>query len=1034
MSVTERLIRRPVTIFVLFAAIAALGAFAYGRMPVAFFPEVDPPVMMVNTSYDAGPRQVEENVTRPLEGALAGVSGIDTMRSTSSEGRSRIVMEFDWETDLTEATNDVRDVLDRTKAAFPEEAEDPRIFKFDPNSRSIMTLALSGGRGTEQLRTIAEDELEAQLLRVPGVADVEIEGGREEIVAVEVDSAAIEAYGLTVGRVAAALAAANREDSGGDVTVDGRSLLLRTTSEFDSLEAIRDATVGYTGGGEAGSTRRAVQLREVGTASFALEEADSRVSLNGTPAVSLGIYAESGANTVDVTRGVRATLDTLRSSLPDGTELTVTRDDSRVTRESLDQVTTSLLIGAALAMGVLLFFLHNLRAAIIIGLSIPVSLLATLLAMDFAGVTLNILSMSGLILGIGMIVDSSIVVLENIDRHRREGHGIYEAAHLGTSEMITAITASALTTMSVFIPVLIFEDQLGMMGILLSDISFVIIVAILSSLAVAALLVPVLASTYLPLHGYGAEHRNLLGRLGDVIAAGLDRLDEWYTAALAWALRYRGIVLSAAVALLIVALSAAPQLGFIFTGPSPEDSVRVTMELREGTDVAETEKLALEMGEWVTKNVPTAETVVIESRDNTATIEVGFPSIRAEEYDTAAVQSLIRKEIASRPGVDIGFAGNRSRMLAGGDPVDIAVRSDDLDAATAIAVELRTLLETRFPQVTEPSLDIGAASPELVVDVDHARAAAFGVSVSDVTAEVRAAVAGTTATRYTRAGEEWDIIVRLPESQRRDIADIEALSVSSTDGTPVPLSNVGEVRVDQSPTEIRREEQIRTIHLTADLVPGALISDVQPRLEAAVAEEITVPEGVSVEFTGELSEISETGGQLGIVLAVAVLLVFSIMAGQFESFRMPFIVFFTIPLMFIGAVAINFAAGQAISMFALLGLVVLAGIVVNNGIVLVDYTNQVRARGLSLHEAVLAAAQTRFKPIVMTTLTTIFGMAPLAFFPGEGGQLTQPVGLTVIGGLSTSAVFTLFVVPVLYTILARKEAAQSERFDSHRGG
>ncbi|MFP4567118.1 MAG: efflux RND transporter permease subunit [Spirochaetaceae bacterium] len=1034
MSATERIIRRPVTIFVLFAAIAALGAFAYGRMPVAFFPEVDPPVMMLNTSYDAGPRQVEENVTRPLEGALAGISGVESMRSSSSEGRSRIVLEFDWDTDLTEATNDVRDILDRTKAALPDEAGDPRIFKFDPNSRSIMTLALTGGTGTKQLSSLAEDELESQLLRVAGVADVEIEGDREEIVAVEVDSTVLEAYGLTVRSVANALAAANREDSGGDITVDGRSLLIRTTGEFDSLEAIRDATVGYTGGRATEEEPRAVQLREVGTASFALEEAGSRVSLNGTPAVSLGIYPESGANTVDVTRGVRATLDTLRSSLPDGIELSVTRDDSRITRESLDQVTTSLLIGAALAMAVLLFFLHNLRAAIIIGLSIPVSLLATLLAMDFAGVTLNILSMSGLILGIGMIVDSSIVVLENIDRHRREGYGIFEAAHLGTSEMITAITASALTTMSVFIPVLIFEDQLGMMGILLSDISFVIIVAILSSLAVAALLVPVLASTYLPLHGYGAEHRNVLGRLGDVIAAGLDRLDEWYTAALARALRYRGLVLSAAAALLIVALSAAPQLGFIFTGSSPEDSVRVTMELREGTDVAETEKTALEMGEWVTEKVPTAETVVVESRGNRATVEVGFPSIRGEEYDTTAVRNLIREEIASRPDVDIDFAGNRARRLSGGDPVDIAVRGDDLEAATATAVELRRLLESRFPQVTEPSLDIGAASPELVVDVNHARAAAFDVSVSDITAEVRAAVDGTTATRYTQAGEEWDMTVRLPESQRRDIADIESLVVSGSDGTLVPLSSVAAVRVDQAPTEILREEEIRTIHLTADLMPGVVISDVQPRIEAAVAEEMTVPEGVSVEFAGEFSEIAETGGQLGIVLAVAILLVFAIMAGQFESFRMPFIVFFTIPLMFIGAVGINFAAGQAISMFALLGLVVLAGIVVNNGIVLVDYTNRVRARGLSLHETVLAAARTRFKPIIMTTLTTIFGMAPLAFFPGEGGQLTQPVGLTVIGGLTTSALFTLFVVPVLYTIIARKEAAQRERFDPHSGG
>lgn len=1024
MNFVARLISRPVTILVLFVGVSLLGMFALREMAIAFFPKVEPPVIMVRTEYSAGPEQVEENVTRPLEAVLAGLTGLESIRSTSSEGSSNVVLELSWNTDLTEATNDVRDLLDRVKGSLPDDSGDPRIFKFDPSSRPVMTIALSGDRSPEELRAIAEDEMEAQIERVPGVANISIAGGRSEIVAVELDPEAMNSFGFSVSDVSQTLGAVNRELAGGKITIDERSLLVRATGTFLSLREIENTVIGFAGDPGGTSRTRPVLLSELGRVRFAFEEDASIVHVNEIPSVTLSVTAASDANTVAVTDGVHEALGRLEPMIPPGVELTVTKDESTAIKDTLEQVTSSLLIGGALAMIVLLFFLHNLRAAIIIGLSIPVSLLATILAMGMGGVTLNVLSMSGLILGIGMIVDSSIVVLENIDRHRKAGMGIMDAAKAGAGEMLTAITASALTTVSVFIPIIVFRSELGIMGILFGDIAFVVIVAILSSLAVASLLVPVLASSYLPLKGSEGEKRSLLRSLGNSIAAGLERLEAGYAFLLKKALNNRAIVLAFSLSLLIVVISFVPRLGFIFSPPVAEDNLLLTLELREGTPLEKTDRISNELAQWIGAEFPAVETIVVQSggeNDYTASIEIGLPSIRAEQFDMNALKAAIRGEIKHRPeGIRIEFGRDRSRMLAGGDPIDIGVQSEDLTAVTALASEIRDLLEVDFPEVTEPSTDVGAATPELLIRVDSVRAAEKGVSVAQVTKEIRSAVDGVTATRYTEGGREWDVRVRLEAAEQLELADLEMISVRNGQGNSVSVGEIASITLSQSPTVIHREGEIRTVHVTGGLVPGAIVSEVQPRVEQAIFEQIEVPDHVDVVFSGEMSEIAGIAGQVGVVFLVAILLVFGIMASQFESFRMPLIIFFTVPLMLIGAVGIYAVMGEAISVFALLGLVVLAGIVVNNGIVLVDYTNQLRSKGLDVWEASMESARRRFKPILMTSLTTILGMVPLAFFPGEGGQLTQPVGITVVGGLSSSALLTLFVVPVLYTMLAKK--------------
>jgi HAE1 family hydrophobic/amphiphilic exporter-1 len=1017
----------------IFLIIAALGVLMLRQLSVDLFPEVEPPILAITAGYRASPAEVEENLTKPIEGAVANIGGLDTLSSTSSEGSSVIVMEFGWGVDMTEATNDVRDALERVSRQLPDTASDPQILRFDPNAQPVMTVALSGQRSPEELRVIAEEELQSPLERVPGVGQANVSGGRTEIVSVDLDAAAIEAYNLTVSGVANSIARESLDLSAGSIGVDQRKLLLRASSEYQSLESIESVVVGAAGSGPGG---RPVRLGEVAEVSFAFDDADSYVYVDDRPSVRVSLIPESEANTVAVADEIHATLDEIRPTLREGINLTVTSDRSTIISDTLDQVTSALYTGALLAMAVLLLFLHNIRAAVAIGLSIPVSLLATFLAMGAGGVTLNLLSMSGLVLGIGLIVDSAIVVLENIERHRREGNEIHEAASVGTEEMITAITASALTTISVFLPLLVFSDELGFIGIILNDISFVIIVAIVSALAVAVLLVPVLSSTYLPLGRAGTAHTGPFGRISRFIEARLSDLESGYAWLLRRALRYRAITIALAFSALIASFALVPALGIIFAPPQPQEGVSMELELRAGTELERTDRVTNQIAREIRERFPSLETMVVQSgaeggfgplggqATNTATIDVILPPLETREVTPQEVRTFARQVAGGRPEVTLSFV-QAGPQLGAAAPIDIVVQSDDLEAVNSVASKVLNMLRESFPVVTEPSLDVGDPAPQLTVDINRDRAADLGVSPAAAVREVRAAFSGTTPASYSREGTEWDIVVELAEDQQSEVRDLESLFVLSSGGRPVPLSNIATLSLDQTPTEINREQQTRTVHVTGGLAPGNVASEVQPRIVSAIEEEIDVPRDVSVEFSGELSEIRETSGQIGQVFLLAVFLVFAIMASQFESFRMPFIVFFTIPLMLIGAILIHYILGQQVSMFSLIGLVVLAGIVVNNAIVLVDYTNRLRSRGKSIHDAALAGGRTRFRPILMTTFTTIFGMTPLAFFPGEGAQLTQPVAVTVVGGMASSAVTTLLVVPVLYTLLTTKGAVRA---------
>lgn len=1035
MSYAQTIVRRPVAILVLFLGIVGLGIFSFSRLSVDLFPEVDPPILVVRSSYEAGPEEVEEYVTVPLETVLANVSGIDTMSSTSAEGQSTIILEFFWDTDLTEATNEVRDQLELVADILPDEASTPQIFKFDPSSSPIMTIAVTGDDDIDRLREIAEEEIASELEKIDGVGQATTYGGRERIIDVALRQSALEGYGLSVGSIASTLSLQNANITGGELPYGEQELLVRSIGEFESIDEVGSTIVGYISDGTALSAvgPRPVRLDEVADVSFARADPESLVFVDGLPAVTISVQKESGTNTVEIAELVSEAVTAIKPTLPEGIAVEIVEDGSTAVKSVLDEVTSSLLIGAALGMAVLFIFLRNIRAAIIIGVSIPVSVVATFLAMDFAGLTLNMLSMTGLVIAIGMIVDSSIVVLEHIFSLHDGGETLRDAAIRGTSEMISPIVASALTTVSVFLPLVIFETDLGILGIIFNDIAFVVIFAILSSLAVAAALVPVLASRWIPIRH--ASQR--AGGINATVERWFKRLETGYARVVSLTLRYRMLTLSIVAALLVVSVSFIPSLGFIFSPPTAEDVVTARVIFRQGTTLESVEKRVVPVAQELRSRVPEIETIVTtvgggqSNRSNTATMTIALPDIGERSIDADAVIAELRRLLEEVPGAEVEFGSNRGQALTGSDPIDITLQSDDLDAAIAVADEIVAILEEQFPQITEPTKSTDESAPELQVVIDRARAADLGVSIGAVSSEVRDAVEGVTATRYERNGKEYDVLVRLRPEDRSTTPDLERIFVANSRGERVSVANVASLEYAVGPVSIERQDERRTVHVTGGLASGVRVSDVQPLVRSAIDAGLVLPDSVSLEYSGEQSAIVESALELGSVMLVAVLLVFAIMAGQFESFRMPFIIFFTIPLLIVGVIFLYLAVGQPISVFSLAGIVVLIGVVVNNGIVLVDYTNLLRRRGTPVHEAIIEAARTRLRPILMTTLTTILGLVPLAFFPGEGSQLTQPVGLTGVGGLLSSSVLTLFVVPVLYSLIGSREVLD-ERTDTDR--
>ncbi|QQO09756.1 efflux RND transporter permease subunit [Breznakiella homolactica] len=1046
MSFAKTAVSRPTTIFIIFVILIMLGLFAAFNLPIDLYPEIDMPILVVMTTYTgAGPEEVERSVTRLLEGVLSNVSSLEKMTSSSSKGSSVVMMEFSYGTDLADASNSVRDNLDMVKRYLPTGSDTPMIFKFDPSMIPIMGLMVTGNRSPEELREIAEDTILPRIEQVPGVAMGMVAGGREKIIRVEIPQSRLEAYDLTVTQIQSMLATQNTQVAAGSITEQGLSYILTTMGEYTSLDEIRSTVIAYKGGGLVNGQvepSRTIRLRDIADVFEGYKDEENTVYVNGTPAVQILVQKQSGKNSVQTANELRTRLVRIAREIPQDIKITEIFNTTDIIENSINQVSSSAIQGALLAVLILFIFLRSIKPTLIIGITIPVSLLFTLMFMYFAGLTLNVMTLAGLALGVGMLVDNSIVILENIVRYREKGAKLNASAVLGTQEMIVAIVASTLTTICVFAPLVMFQGLLEIVGEMFAGLSFTVVISLGTSLLVAIILIPVLASHYLPVTTRKQKPlKGSLGKVDGVFERFFVRLDNAYRRAVDKVLRHKLITIGIILVLFVGSLFLIPVIGFVLMPSQEADSVTINASLPVGTPLPETEAVMKQLEVIAEREVEGYERMILSAGDSGffggSSSYKGSLRINLLDYneriDTADdIKAKLREHFNEFPGVSFSFSSSGGGNMMGGNPVDIIIRTEDLVKGKVIADRIADLLRERLPEVTEPTVDLNDGLPQVELVIDRERMYALGLNTYTVGNEIKAAVDGITATKYKTSGNDYDVVVILAEADRSSLPDLDHIFVMSPAAGRVPLSNFASYSLGTGPIDINRENQSRVIHVTAGTVPKAKLNEVEEKVRNLIASEIPAEDDVIIEYAGDYADLMKYLQRLVLIMAVAVLLVFGVMASLFESFKDPFIILFTIPLSVIGIVAIYLVTGDTFNILTAVGLLVLVGVIVNNGIVLVDYTNLLRKRGMNLHDACVEAAGNRLRPILMTTLTTVLGLLPMAFFPGEGSELVAPIGKTVLGGLSFGTLMTLFLMPAIYAIMNKRSDERRAKAEARR--
>jgi len=1051
MSMVKSVVGRPTTVIIIFALLIGLGFFALVNLPIDLYPEINLPIMAVITTYTgAGPEEVERSVTRPLEAALSSVSGLEKVSSISSKGSSIVILEFTYGTDLSEAANSIRDFLERVRNYMPTGADTPIIFKLDPSMAPIMGLMITSDRRTpEELREISEDTIVPRIEQTPGVATASVNGGREKIIRIEIPQSRLEAYDLTVTDIQKMLAAQNMQTAAGTIIEGGMSYILTTMGEFTSLDEIENTVISYKGGGYSGGQiqlPKQIYLRDLADAVEGYRDETSTVYVNGQSAVMLMVQKQSGKNSVQTAKDLRSRLKEMTKELPSDIKMSEIFNTTDIIENSLNQVVSAALSGALLAVLILFVFLRSAKPTLIIGVSIPISIIITMMLMYFAKLTMNLMTMAGLVLGIGMLVDNSIVILENIYHYREKGAKLKTAAVIGTSEMVVAITASTITTICVFAPLVMFQGLLEWAGELFAGLAFTVVISLGISLFTAVFLVPVLSSHYLPL--VTRKQKQLTGKLAE-IDGHFERFFIWlenkYRGAVRKVLHHKIAVILSLLGLLVISIALIPIIGWEFMPQQEDDNVSITATLPMGTPLPETEAVLRQLQIIVEREIAGSyERLILNaggggmmgmggSNSNSGSLRINLPKYSKRTKSANEIRDTLRPYLNQFPGVIFSMGGGGFGGMGGGNVVDIILRTDDLAKGKALGERIAGLLKQHLSDfVTEPRVDLQDGLPQYEIIINREKMYALGLNTYTVGNEIKAAVDGITATRYKSSGKDYDVILILAEADRSTLPSLDQIFINSQMAGRVPLSSFVHYEEGTGPLTIRREDQSRIIHITAGAVPKAKVNTLQSRVETLIRAEIPIEDDVIIEYGGDNAQMKKMFKRFILICIVAVFLVFGVMASLFESFRDPFIIILTIPLSVIGIVAIYLITNTIFNVLTAVGLLVLIGVIVNNGIVLVDYTNLLRKRGYSLNDACIEAAGNRLRPILMTTLTTVLGLLPMAFFPGEGTELVAPIGKTVLGGLSFGTLMTLFLMPTVYAIFNKRSDERAARAKARR--
>jgi len=1027
MSLSRKNLDHPVLVLIVFAILFALGIFTIRKVAVALMPETDNPYLMVMTTYtNAGPESVEKTVTQPVESALVSLNNLKSISSTSSEGSSTVSLEFNYGTDLDQAVQDIRDKLDRVNRMLPSNASTPSIMRFSSDSMPIMRILVRGNRSVNDLAQIAEDTIIDVLEQADGVGEADVMGGRTAQVNVSLEQNRLSAYGFTVSQVVGALSKQNLELGGGKVEDGNKNYIVRTMGEYSSIDEINDVIISTVNGYQ-------VRLRDIGTATMGYADVSREAYINGEPGVYISVTKQSGTNSVNVANAVYKKIEQVKKTLPSDMTLEIISDDTEQIRDTIKILVQSLVEGLILAIIVLFVFLQNFKSTIIIGISIPLSVVITLFAMSMFGITLNMMTLTGLILGIGMIVDASIVMIDNIYAYRQRGTKAKIAAILGSQEMVSSVLSGNLTTICVFIPFLFYMSDLGMLGQMFKGIIFTIVIALVSSLAVAIFLVPVLAGKFLPLSNRNEKPvtNPVLKAIYGFFEMIIQAITKGYKALLTAAMNNRLVTITAAVCLLFISLSFVPTMQISmgnFRGGDSSITVNLTMPI--GTPLEETKVQMLKMEEICKSELVGYKNISTtiggggrSSGTNKGNIEVTIDTDNPKAMSATEMQNKLRTHFQEFAGATWSFNAGWGGQMFGSD-FDIAIRSDDLDAAMDVADKISDVI-SGMAECSEPSISMDKGLPQVEIVIDRERAYQFGVDVNTVANEIKYAIDGVTASTYRSGGKDYSIVLRYQPEDRKSLSNLENIYVRGTGGM-VSVANFAKIEKGLGPVSINRENRSRIIHVTASNRSELNANVVEEKIKEGISSSFIIPEGVTISYEGSWQNTMSNMKLFAGIIFMAILLVFGVMAATYESFKAPLINLLTIPFLIIGVIFLFKLTGTSLSIVSMVGVVMLVGIVVNNGIILVDYTNLLRARGVPIKEACIQAGVSRLRPVLMTTLTTILGMLPMCFGTDGMASFVQPIGMSVVGGLTSSTLVTLLIIPVVYSIVMRSKGQKTE--------
>ena len=1007
MKFAQTFIKHHVMTILLYILVVVFGFYSFQNLPLALMPSMEVPAAVVYATYPgAGPEDIEQQVTKKLEGAVAGLSGLDTLQSTSSENMAMLVIRFTNDTDMDQAMTDLRDKVSQVKSQLPDDASDPTVMSIDIDSMPVVSVALRGN-DLASLQSIAEDEIQPALERLDGVASVDISGGYEQEIAVHTDASRLKGYNLTISSIGQQLGADNIAIPGGDLDNGSQTLAVRTDGEYSSIDDVKNALISLPAGGT-------VRLSQIADVSMQPKDQDAISKVDGEECIILSVNKQSGSNTAQIAELAKAEFDSLLKS-NDSLQWNIVMDQSDYINMTVDNAIQNIWMGVLFAAIVLFLFLRDFGATMAVTIAMPCCILFTFLIMNVLGITLNMMSLGGITLGVGMIVDNSIVVLENIFTYRADGYDRLEACTKGTGEVIGAVIASTLTTVAVFLPIALSG---GMAGMMFKEFCLTIVALLLSSLIISITLVPLLCYFLLG----GTKQQSIKPQGSGATPITEKPLSRAYRSSLNFLITHRWAGVALTVVICIVSVLSVSQAGMELIPEMDEGEVSVTVSMPNGSTMEDTAAIEDRIAAIAVDTIPELEQIYYSTGSSTsimssssgASVTISLVDLDQRDRSSADIAKQLRHDLQDIAGCELTVSTSSTMSMSTDSDISVELTGDDYDQLAETADDLASQISA-LPDAINVESSAGEQTPRVAVKINRENASRFGLNAATIGGLVRGELTGSTATTLRMNGEEYDVTVAGDEDVATSLDALRSMQIPTMTGGTVPLSMVADVYTELSPQSIVRKNQKETVTITGESESGnsnaikAAVDDIVAKYE--------LPDGVEVgEGDTAASQIAETTGTLMLALAVAILLVYFILATQFNSFSLPIAIMLILPIGLLGSMILLWPTGNHVSMVALLGVIILAGTVVNSSIVLIDYTLQRRQRGEDKNTAILNACPRRVRPVLMTAMTTILGLVPMVCSSGEGSEMMKPMGVVMMTGMVISTIATLFITPVYYSL------------------